>query len=544
VDSDRKRCSCRVFAKEEEEAHIDLSIFVQILEQFGVTREAASMSVALEAQYAAVFENPFEAIAVTDLSGAIRSANQAVTRIFGFLPDEILGRDMSILLPDTIIPGASASDELERDVSGSSEADGRRKDGTVFPVDLGVAEWRIEGGRYFTIIMRDASRRKAAETILANREAHLASLYSQSGAGLAETNESGQFVAVNDRYCQIVGRSRESLLGLTLQDITHPEDLQQSLPLFNQLISRDAMFSIEERYIKGDGSTVWVTKTASPIKTKNGKSMALVVAIDVTERALVQRALRDSEERFRHLHNDFAHFARVNDLGEMAAAIAHEINQPLTAIANYLNAALVPAAGQSCVDALAEAREAMGRAAEQGLRAGAIVRGLREFVAKGAGARNVEKADTLAEAAMALALIGVGGGDIEVKFVPAGPDARVDVDSVQVQQVLVNLLRNAVDALMSKPPASHRLITITATDLRDQGVVEFCVNDDGPGIALDIRDRLFEPFVTSKAQGMGMGLSVSRRIIEAHGGTIEADASTEHGTTFKVRLPRHSDLEQ
>jgi two-component system sensor kinase FixL len=507
------------------------------------------MSVALDEQYAAVFENPFEGIAVTDLKGAIRSANRAVTRIFGFLPDEVLGRDMSMLLPGAIKMGDRASDELEQDEPGyslgtSSQVDGRRKDGTVFPIDLCVAEWRSDGKRYFTNIMRDASRREATKTVLANREAHLANLYAQSGAGLAETNEIGQFVAVNDRYCEIVGRSRESLLGLTLQDITHPDDLQQSLPLFNRLISRDKMFSIEERYIKGDGSTVWVTKTASPIKTEGGKAVALVVAIDVTERALVQEALRDSEERLRHLQNDFAHFARVNDLGEMAAAIAHEINQPLTAIANYLNAALMPGKRQSCAEALAEAREAMECAAEQGLRAGAIVRGLREFVAKGAGARNVEKADSLAEAAMALALIGVGGHDIEVRFEPAGPNARVDVDAVQVQQVLVNLLRNAVDALVSERRASRRLISVVAKDFPDEGVVEFCVNDNGPGIALDIRDRLFEPFVTSKALGMGMGLSVSRRIIEAHGGTIEAEVSKEDGTTFKVRLPRHSDLDQ
>lgn len=502
------------------------------------------MSVALEVQYAAVFENPFEAIAITDRTGAIQSANRAVTRIFGFPSDEILGRDISILIPEGIAKGAGASDEPGRDESdssldASSEVDGRRKDGTVFPVDLCVTEWRSDGRRFFTSIMRDATGRKAAETALADREAHLANLYSQSGAGLAETDEAGRFVAINDRYCEIVGRSRESLMGLTLQEITHPEDLEESLPLFHRLVSGDTMFSIEERYIKGDGSIVWVTKTASPIKSKGAKSVALVVAIDVTERKLVQGALRESQERLRHLQNDFAHLARVNDLGEMAAAIAHEINQPLTAIANYLNAALLPGERQSCAEALAEAREAMTCAAEQGLRAGTIVRGLREFVAKGVGSRMVQKADTLVEAAMALALIGAEGGDIEANYEPAGPAAEVDVDPVQIQQVFVNLLRNALDALVSEPLASHRLITIKASDLPDEGVVEFCVNDNGPGIAPDIRDRLFEPFVTSKAQGMGMGLSVCRRILEAHGGTIEAEASAEVGTTFRVRLPRY-----
>jgi len=504
------------------------------------------MSVALEVQYAAVFENSFEAIAITDRGGAIQSANRAVTRIFGFAPDEVLGRDLSILIPDVLTQNLAAieseQDEADHWDGASSEVEGRRRDGTLFPVDLCVTEWRSDGRRFFTSIMRDASNRKAAEGASATGEAHLANLYAQAGAGLAETDKTGRFVAMNDRYCEIVGRSRESLLGLTLQDITHPEDLEQSRPLFKRLIAQDEMFSIEERYVKGDGSIVWVTKTASPIKTKSGNSVALVVAIDVTERKRAQGDLRESEERFRLLQNEFAHLARVNDLGEMAAAIAHEINQPLTAISNYLSAALLHVERQSCPEALAEAREAMTCAAEQGQRAGAIVRGLRAFVSKGTSSRKLASADKLVEAAMALALIGVAGRDIAVKYEAAGPAAKVDADPVQIQQVLVNLLRNAVDALVSEPPASsHRQITIKASDLPDQSIVEFCVNDNGPGIALDVRDRLFDPFVTSKAQGMGMGLSVSRRIIEAHGGSIEAETSREEGTTFKVRLPRHMD---
>jgi two-component system, LuxR family, sensor kinase FixL len=503
------------------------------------------MPVASEVQYAAVFENPFEAIAVTDLGGAIKSANRAVTRIFGFPADEILGHDLTLLIPDTTARDLDGKD-AERDEPGLfpgaiSEVEGRRKDGTLFPVDLCVTQWLSGGRPFFTSVMRDASARKAAEGALANGEAHLANLYAQSGAGLAETDETGRFVAMNDRYCEIVGRSRGSLLGLRLQDITHPEDLEQSRPLFKRLVNQDEMFSIEERYIKGDGSVVWVTKTASPIKTRTGKSVALVVAIDVTERMRAQGDLRESEERFRLLQDEFAHLARVNDLGEMAAAIAHEINQPLTAISNYLSAALLHTERQSCPEALAEAREAMTCAAEQGQRAGTIVRGLRAFVSKGTSSRKLASADTLVEAAMALALIGVAGRDIAVKYEAAGPDAKVDADPVQIQQVLVNLLRNAVDALVCEPSTAHRRITIKASDLPDQRIVEFCVNDNGPGIALDVRDRLFDPFVTSRAQGMGMGLSVSRRIIEAHGGSIEAETSSEEGTTFRVRLPRHMD---
>lgn len=248
-------------------------------------------------------------------------------------------------------------------------------------------------------------------------------------------------------------------------------------------------------------------------------------------------ALRESEERLRALQNEFAHLARLHELGEMAAAVAHEINQPLTAIANYLNAGRL-SVRESTGEALANARRAMALAAEQGMRAGAIIRGLRSFARKGDGTRRMESADALVDSAMALALLGTDAAGIEVLRDPAGGGAMVEVDSVQIQQVLVNLLRNAVDALLINPPGARRLLTITTRECFEQGEVAFRIADTGPGIAPELRASLFKPFVTSKAKGMGMGLSVCRRIVEAHGGSIEVESEPGTGAAFTVRLLR------
>lgn len=498
-----------------------------------------------QAQYRAIFDNALEAIVVIDVKGLIQSANPAVKQLFGYEAREIVGQNVKMLMPAAT---ASRHDGYlkkyartgERVIIGvGSEVEGQRKDGTVFSLEVSVAEWQRDDTTFFTGMMRDISGRKEAEVALANREAHLANLYAQSGAGLAETDSTGRFVSVNDRYCEIVGRSREELLGLRLLDITHPDDQQRNLPLFARLAAKAGPVLIEERYVRADGSIVWVTKTASPIRIEGAEPIALVVAIDVTERKLAETALRESEERLQVLQYEFAHLARVNDLGEMAVAIAHEINQPLTAVANYLNAGRIVVNKESPATALAAARDAMARAAEQALRAGKIIHGLREFATKGAGTRRVEAADDLVDMAMALALVDIRDTGIHLKHEAAGGDAMVEVDPVQIQQVLVNLLRNAIDALVTNPPGAERHLTIATRDLPGEGIVEFCVSDTGPGITPELCERLFEPFVTTKIKGLGMGLSVCRRIVEAHGGTITVECGEGTGATFSIKLPRH-----
>jgi two-component system sensor kinase FixL len=520
---------------------------VGIIVDIGARKKAEAQLTTGEAQYRAIFDSSVEAMVVIDAIGDIQSVNPSVERIFGYAPSELIGANIRMLMPEDI--RSKHSDFLRRyretgvkTVIGiGREVTGRRKDGTVFSLDLSVAEWKRGGDTFFTGAMRDVSARKEAEAALAASEAHFAAIYAQPGAGVAETDLRRRFVSANDRYCEIVGRSREELLQLAMKDIVHPEDLQETGPLFERLVAAGKPFTVEKRYVKPDGSIACVMSTASPIKLKDSVPTIVVVVIDITERKVAEAALGASEESLRLLQNEFAHMSRVNDLGEMAAAIAHEINQPLTAIANYLNTGLFAAVDGPGEERSAETEQIMRQAAEQALRAGDIVRRLREFVGQGNGERTIERAEKLVDFAMALALMEARSSGISIDRIAGVGDAEVEVDAIQIQQVLVNLLRNAVDALRGAPTRGVPRLTISTREGED-GAVEFSVADNGPGIAPALAGRIFEPFMTTKAKGMGMGLSVCRRLIESHGGTIDAESEPGLGATFKVRLPRYRSI--
>jgi two-component system sensor kinase FixL len=520
---------------------------VGIIVDIGARKDAEARLITGGAQYSAIFDSAVEAMAVIDAKGIVQSVNPSVERVFGYAPSELIGRNIKMLMPRAI--AALHDDYLQhyRDTGEKAiigvgrEVIGQRKDGTLFPLDVSVAEWERNGDAFFTGSMRDVSARKEAEAALATSEAHHAAIYAQPGAGVAETDLLRRFVSANDRYCEIVGRSREELLKLSMKDIVHPDDLQESGPLFDRLVAAGKPFTFEKRYVKPDGSTACVMSTASPIKLKDSAQTIVVVVIDITERKQAEAALRASEESLRLLQNEFAHMSRVNDLGEMAAAIAHEINQPLTAIANYLNTGLFAVVDGHSEERFAETGQIMRLASEQALRAGDIVRRLREFVGQGEGVRTPERVEKLVDIAMALALLDARSSGISIDRMAEVGDARVEVDAIQIQQVLVNLLRNAVDALRGTPPKGVPRLTISTREGED-GMVEFSVADNGPGIAAALAGRIFEPFMTTKANGMGMGLSVCRRLIESHGGTIEVESEPGAGAAFTVRLPRYRSI--
>ncbi len=246
---------------------------------------------------------------------------------------------------------------------------------------------------------------------------------------------------------------------------------------------------------------------------------------DLTERL-------ETEARLQALQSELVHVSRLTAMGEMASAIAHEINQPLSAVTNYLNGCRRLLAGE---DRLGTVRKALDSASEQALRAGQIIRRMRDFVSRGESERRVESLSRLVQEAAALALVGAAERGVRVSF---EVDPRADLvvaDKVQVQQVLVNLIRNAIEAMED---TERRELGI-GTQL-DDGMLAVRVDDTGSGISEDIAQRLFQPFATTKATGMGVGLSISRTIIEAHGGQIEALPRPGGGTTFRFTLPAAS----
>ena len=253
---------------------------------------------------------------------------------------------------------------------------------------------------------------------------------------------------------------------------------------------------------------------------------------DLTER-------QEYEKRLHTVQAELAHVSRVTAMGTLATSIAHELNQPLTAIANYVETASTMLADNPDSDAIASVRWALDECANEAVWAGQIVRRLRDYISRGETERQVVSLARLVNEASALAFVGAGTQTVDLTVNIAERDL-VLVDRVQIQQVLLNLIRNAVEAMQDLP---HGRLTISAVR-RESGFIEVIVSDSGPGLAPEIADNLFAPFHSTKATGMGVGLSISRTIVEAHEGRIWADPSPYGGMSFHFTLPYAQEDEQ
>jgi two-component system sensor kinase FixL len=220
-------------------------------------------------------------------------------------------------------------------------------------------------------------------------------------------------------------------------------------------------------------------------------------------------------------------------MGEMASALAHELNQPLSAVANYLQGS--KRLLQNSADTRAPMiMEALDKASEQAVRAGQVIHRLRDFVARGETEKRIESIKKLIEEASALALVAAKDHSVRVNLQLDPSRDLVLADRVQIQQVLLNLLRNALEAMQ----ASERRVLDVSTSPAENDMVAVDIADTGCGIAPDVASRLFQPFVTTKRQGMGVGLSISRTIIQSHGGEITVEPNPGGGTVFRFTLRR------
>jgi two-component system sensor kinase FixL len=244
---------------------------------------------------------------------------------------------------------------------------------------------------------------------------------------------------------------------------------------------------------------------------------------DLTERQRTDQRLQD-------LQSELLHASRLRSMGQMAASLAHELNQPLTATANYVKAA------QRLADVpqpdLPRILQALGLAAQQTMRSGEIIRRLRSFVSRGEVERRPEALGKLIEEASALALVGAGDHGVRVDLGLGAGLHIVDVDRVQIQQVLLNLMRNGLEA-MEASDQRELAVRVQAAD----GMVQISVADTGPGVPPEVAARLFQPFVTTKADGMGIGLSVCRTIVESHGGRLWMEPNPDGGSLFHFTVP-------
>jgi two-component system sensor kinase FixL len=272
-----------------------------------------------------------------------------------------------------------------------------------------------------------------------------------------------------------------------------------------------------------DGSTFPMELSVAETGAPSGQFFTGMVR-DLTVRQM-------TEARLHELQSELVHISRLSTMGSMASALAHELNQPLSAIANYLKGSrrLLDQGGGD----IALVRDAIDKAADQALRAGDIIRRLRDFVSHGGSDRRAEPLLKLVEEATALSMVGARERGVRLRIdIPANIGA-VLADRVEIQQVLVNLVRNATEAMQS----SDRREVLVSARRRGDDLIEVSVTDSGPGIAPEVAANLFKPFLTTKSHGMGVGLSICRSIVEAHGGEIWVSDAAGGGAVFSFTLP-------
>lgn len=316
-----------------------------------------------------------------------------------------------------------------------------------------------------------------------------------------------------------------------LDDAVQVQDARTGTPLFDNRRFRDA-FGSAHRVAEESGevhhppSGTWHALRSRPLRWTDGRPAVLRVLSDITE----ARRARELLEK----HREESHrTSRLVALGEFASAIAHELNQPLAAIATYNNACLMLL--ESGRYTREELSEAMTRCRDQARRAGAIIQRLREVLRQPVAARSPQDLNDVARAALALAQpqAQASGVHVELHLAPQLPAVRTD--RLLVEQVALNLVRNAIEAVQDLAPERRRIAIATAAQA---GRVTFIVSDRGPGVEPELRERLFEAFVTSKPTGLGLGLSICRSVIESLGGTIRSTFSASaEGARFEFTLP-------
>lgn len=382
--------------------------------------------------------------------------------------------------------------------------------------------------RHLSGILLDIDEEKQVEEALRTRETHLRSILHTIPDAMIVIDGRGIMQLFSTAAERLFGWSEQEAIGQNVSILMpEPDRTRHDSYIARYRSTNDPHIIGIGRIVTGrrrDGTTFPMHLSIGEMQS-GGEPYFTGFVRDLTEH-------QQTQARLQELQSELVHVSRLTAMGEMASALAHEINQPLAAISNYMKGSRRLLAGSADPN-LTKIESALDRAAEQAVRAGQIIRRLRDFVARGESEKRVESLSKLIEEAGALGLAGAREQNVQLRF---NLDQNADLvlaDRVQIQQVLVNLFRNALEAMAQSP---RRELVVTNTRVADD-MIEIELSDTGSGFQDDVIPNLFQSFFTTKETGMGVGLSISRSIIEAHGGRMWAESNTSGGATFRFTLP-------
>jgi PAS domain S-box-containing protein len=487
-----------------------------------------------EARKAAILDSALDCILTIDHEGCITEFNRAAEHTFGYRREEVVGKELA----DVIIP-PSLREQHRRGLArylatGEARVLGKRvemtavrADGSEFPVELAITRIPLDGPPSFTGYLRDITKRKQSEEKLARSAAFLAEAQRVSSTGSFSWRVASNEITWSEQLYRVFEFDQAVPVKLELIGTRiHPEDL----PVFQQHVERARVdgseFEFDFRLQMPDASVKYMHVVAHSGRNENGQMEYIGAVQDVSERRL-------SEEALSEVRSELAHMARVTSLGALTASIAHEVNQPLSGIITNASTCLrMLDADPPNIDG---ARQTAQRTIRDGHRASDVITRLRSLFSKrDATTESVDLNEAIRDV-IALSRTELQRSQVISRVELADDLPPVMGDRVQLQQVVLNLLMNAADAMTDIDDRPRRLIVRTERDEGDH--VRLSVQDAGVGFGPQGVDKLFEPFYTTKNGGMGIGLAVSRSIIDSHHGRLWATPNNGPGATFSFSIP-------
>ena len=482
----------------------------------------------------ALMEAAVDAIIVIDHRGRMLAINDSTRRLFGFRTDEMLGNNVSMLMPE---PDRSAHDGylagylltgIPKIIGVGRQVTAQRSDGTVFPAHLSVGRVPESNPPRFVGLLRDTTSDHAAIAAL-KLERDRANAYLELNDSILLSLDCDRRVReVNARGKELLGAPTHDIHGRDWLDffIGEPDRERARLMLDSAMASGSSREREFDAVIHGEPRRLY-WRCIARRHADGAPAGWLCSGADVTDHARREEHAYLAQDRLTRV-------ARMATLGEMTAGIAHELNQPLTAIITYARAC------EHYINMpepdLEEMREAVREIGAEGLRAGRIIARLRQLVRNDDHQEPVNfDVNVLIEELKVLLNADARVYDTRLSITLAPGLPRVVGHPIQLQQLVLNLVRNAFEALAEMPPGEREIGLTTVRPATDE--IEIRVSDNGPGISSTILDRLFHPFSTTKKAGTGLGLAISRTIAQTHGGSIECQPVLPHGVSFRVRLP-------